>query len=120
MFFKKEIRWHKIFESVDLANKQIPLHGAETIRVEKKKICIARNSSGLFAVSDRCPHQGGSLGQGRCTDDGTIICPLHRYNFDLKTGRAQSGIGDFVDTYPLEIRNDGVYIGIEKTVWSFF
>ena len=109
--------WHKLFDSIDFARQQIPLNKAETIRVENKKICLAHTREGFFAVSDRCPHQGGSLGQGYCTDDGTIVCPLHRYNFDLKTGRAKSGIGDFVYTYPLEIRDDGLFIGIEKNVW---
>ena len=118
LFFKKRIAWYKIFESVEVAKKQIPLNKAETIRVGNKKICIANTGQGLFAVSDRCPHQGGSLGQGYCTDDGTIVCPLHRYNFDLKTGRAKSGIGDFVYTYPLEIREDGLFIGIEERDWT--
>lgn len=81
---------------------------------------MAHTTEGFFAVNDKCPHNGASLGNGYCTAEGSVVCPVHRYHFDLKTGRAKSGLGDYVQTYPLETRNDGIYIGFEETVWNLF
>ncbi len=117
MFFQKKTTWHKLFESVTDANMQVPEGRVFTILVNNKKICVAHTPEGFFAIQDKCPHNGASLGNGFCTAQGSIVCPVHRYSFDLKTGRATSGGGDAARTYPLETRDDGIYIGFEKTVW---
>lgn len=112
MFFSRKKHWYKIFNSATEAGNQIPLNRLETISIGGKKICLAHTSQGFFAVNDKCPHNGASLGNGFCTEENSIVCPMHRYHFDLKTGRAKSGIGDVVRTYPLEVRGDGVFIEI--------
>jgi len=43
-----------------------------------------------------------------------LICPIHRYSYDIHTGKGDPGQHDFVDVYPVEIRDDGVYIGISS------
>jgi nitrite reductase/ring-hydroxylating ferredoxin subunit len=120
MLFKKQTTWLKLFESLTAANNQVAVGRVTTIQAGKKKICVAHTTEGFFAVNDKCPHNGASLGNGFCTDEGSVVCPVHRYHFDLKTGRAKSGGGDFVQTYPIEIREDGVFIGFEETVWNLF
>jgi nitrite reductase/ring-hydroxylating ferredoxin subunit len=117
MFFKKKTEWYKLFESSIAANAYVAEGKVNTISVNNKKVCIAHTKEGYFAMQDKCPHNGASLGNGFCTLEGSIVCPVHRYSFDLKTGRATSGGGDAARTYPLEIREDGMYIGFEKTVW---
>ncbi|MDQ3047684.1 MAG: Rieske 2Fe-2S domain-containing protein [Bacteroidota bacterium] len=118
--FDRKITWIKIFDSVSAAEMQIPLGKLQTIHTGKKKICIAHTTEGFFAVNDKCPHNGASLGNGYCTKENSIVCPVHRYHFDLRTGRAKSGLGDFVETYPLEIREDGVFVGFKEWSWNLF
>ena len=120
MFFKKKINWIKLFPSLDAANDQLAIGRVQTMNVGKKKICLVHSKEGFFAVNDKCPHNGASLGNGYCTEEGSIVCPVHRYHFDLKTGRAKSGLGDFVQTYPIEVRENGIFIGFEETVWNLF
>jgi 3-phenylpropionate/trans-cinnamate dioxygenase ferredoxin subunit len=120
MLFEKKIQWYKIFDSFDAAKQMVAVGNVTTINVGKKKICLAHSQKGLFAVNDKCPHNGASLGNGYCTDEGSVVCPLHRYHFDLQTGRAKSGLGDYVQPYPIEVRENGVYIGFTETVWNFF
>lgn len=117
MFFKRKTEWYKLFESLIAANAYVAEGKVNTIVVHNKKICVAHTKEGYFAMQDKCPHNGASLGNGFCTEDGSVVCPVHRYSFDLKTGRATSGGGDAARTYPLEIQDDGIYIGFEKTVW---
>ena len=117
MLFTKKIVWYKLFDSLVDAENQVNIGKANTFLIDNKKICVARTSEGFFATNDKCPHNGASLGNGFCTAEGSIVCPVHRYSFDLKTGRATSGGGDFLQTYSLEIRDDGVFIGFRKFVW---
>ncbi len=120
MFFEKKTNWYKLFDSMEAATRMVAVGHVTTMPVGKKKVCIAHTPEGLFAVNDKCPHNGASLGNGYCTDEGSVVCPLHRYHFDLKTGRAKSGLGDVVETYPVEVREDGIFIGFKETVWNLF
>jgi 3-phenylpropionate/trans-cinnamate dioxygenase ferredoxin subunit len=121
MFFKTEIHWYKVFESLAEAEQSISNGKTLTKTVAGKKVCLAKNINGFFAVNDRCPHNGFSLGKGICTDDDIIVCPLHRYGFDLKTGRSRAGnTASYVDTYPLNINENGFYIGFERRVFKLF
>ena len=44
------------------------------------------NVDGRFhAVSNRCPHRGGPLGQG-FVDGAEVSCPWHNWTFDVTTG----------------------------------
>ena len=120
MFFKTIVNWYKIFSSEEEAKNRILLDRAISMNVGGKKICIANTKEGLFAIQDKCPHNGFPLSNGTCTDDIAIVCPVHRYRFDLKTGRAKSGLGDAGYVYPIQVRENGVYLGIETTKFSLF
>lgn len=117
--FKKKMAWYKVFDSVSEAEKSVPLNKAVAIEADKKMICLARTGEGFFALDDACPHQGAPLSKGECTLNGAIVCPWHKYPFDLKTGRYLDGPGDYTETYPVELREDGLYIGIPKP-WKLF
>jgi 3-phenylpropionate/trans-cinnamate dioxygenase ferredoxin subunit len=117
--FKKKLTWVKLFDSVAAAERNLAAGHVMTVNAGRKKICLARTAEGFFAVDDKCPHNGASLGNGYCTEN-SVVCPLHRYHFDLKTGRAKSGLGDVVRAYPLQAREDGLFIGFEETSWSLF
>ena len=89
------------------------------IIVSGKNLCAVKNGGKLYVVQNKCPHAGADLSQGWCSK-GNLICPYHRYEFDLETGRGKAGQGNYIDTYPLETRNDGVYIGIRQSWWKFW
>ncbi len=118
--FKKTITWYKLYDSLQAAETQVKLQGVRSVTVANKKICLAHTSEGFFAVADKCPHNGAPLSNGYCTEQNSIVCPVHRYHFDLKTGRAKSGLGDVAITYPIKTDETGVYIGISERVWNLF
>lgn len=120
MFFKKTISWVLLFSSEASAKETIELNKIFSTQIGKHRICVVHTKDGFYAMNDKCPHNGASLSNGTCSDDGAIVCPVHRYRFDLKTGRAKSGLGDVAITYPIEVREDGVFIGFEEKVWSLF
>jgi 3-phenylpropionate/trans-cinnamate dioxygenase ferredoxin subunit len=74
---------------------------------------LIKHQGAFYLVKNKCPHQGQKLDNAKC-EDGFIVCPWHRYGFDLKTGR---GGGLYLENYPIEIRADGVYAGVEYFSW---
>ncbi len=108
----KKYEWHKIAESeADIAFLD---SGLAELEVGGKKICIARYGLELKACAHQCPHAGARMHQGYLDPQGNIVCPLHRYKFSLQNGRNISGEGYFLKTHPLEIREEGIFIGFEK------
>ncbi len=103
------LKWHKIVDEVPESDF------VKQIIVDNKKLCMVRNNGELYIVENTCPHAGGILSGGWCKD-GHLVCPIHRWEYNLKTGRGASGQGDYIDVYPLEMRPDGLYIGL-KISW---
>ena len=104
------LSWHKIADSpstIDFSSA-----GLAEIEVNGKKICLTNHNDAIHACTAKCPHAGGTLAEGYLDVSGNIVCPLHRYKFDMQTGRNISGEGYYLKTFPVEIRNDGVFVGI--------
>jgi len=68
----------------------------------------------LMACAQKCPHAGGMMAEGHLDALGNIVCPLHRYKFNLQNGRNVSGEGYFLKTFRVEIRKEGVFVGFEE------
>ena len=67
---------HAVSESAPLA-----------VTVDAEHLVIVRCGDELFAVEDRCTHDGESL-EGAEVEDCQIICPRHFSHFCLRTGEA--------------------------------
>lgn len=80
-----------------------------------KTVCIARHKDILFAFVQKCPHASGPLVNGYIDALGNIVCPVHRYKFCLKNGHNTSGEGYRLKRWPVEVRPDGIYVGMEKS-----
>lgn len=69
----------------------IPPGEGRVYSVEGERIAIFRMRSGeVYAVQADCPHRGGPLADG-LVGGASLICPLHAWKFDLKTGQALFG-----------------------------
>jgi nitrite reductase (NADH) small subunit len=70
---------------------EIPQGEGRTFAVGEERIAVFRARSGhLFAVQADCPHKGGPLADG-LLGGATLICPLHAWKFDLRSGKALMG-----------------------------
>lgn len=109
----ENVKWFKVFETQDEALQKVVINRAVTVLIEEKKICLARNSKGFFAVSDACPHLGASLSKGVCNNFMEIVCPWHSYRFDLVSGVENTQTHHYkVETFPIKIDMSGLYIGM--------
>lgn len=101
--------WHKIAQSP--AEINWAANGLTEMEVAGKKICLSLHNDTVYACAHKCPHAGGTMAAGHMDAIGNIVCPLHRYKFSVQNGRNTSGEGYFFKTFPVEIREDGVFIG---------
>ncbi|THU85532.1 DUF455-domain-containing protein [Dendrothele bispora CBS 962.96] len=68
----------------------------------------------LYIMESTCPHLGAEMTHAdieEYEDSVVAVCPWHRYDFDLKTGRSETGLRTC--TYPVHIDNDPVD-GVDK------
>ncbi|HJT72838.1 MAG TPA: Rieske 2Fe-2S domain-containing protein [Chitinophaga sp.] len=105
----KQYNWHRLSDLYVMDGE------ITVIEVSGKKICMTRHNGQLYAFAYKCPHAGGIMADGYIDDSGNVVCPLHRYRFNVKNGYNSSGEGFYLKTYPLEDREDGIYLGLEKT-----
>jgi nitrite reductase/ring-hydroxylating ferredoxin subunit/uncharacterized membrane protein len=60
------------------------------IRVDGRRIVLARTDGGYVAFDDGCTHRGGSLAGGVMIG-GTVQCPWHGSQFDCRSGAVKAG-----------------------------
>lgn len=86
----------------------IPEGRGMRVKVDDKHIALFKVAGEVFAINAVCPHAGAFLDQGYL-EDCTIICPLHGWDFDLRTG-VSPNYGVKTKCYPVEIKDGVVYL----------
>jgi nitrite reductase/ring-hydroxylating ferredoxin subunit len=103
-------QWHKIAGAA--AELDFAANDIAVTELAGKKICIGRYKDKLYAFAYTCPHASGLMADGYIDALGNIVCPVHRYKFNLQNGRNSSGEGYYLKHWPVEVREDGVYIAL--------
>ena len=101
-------QWHRVDGIDALEDGHV-----KTVQAGKTSICLTRVNGEYHAINNHCPHQGGPLGEGLIDDRGWVICPWHGYEYSPVDGKAPEGFDDHAENYPLEIRDDGIYVATE-------
>ena len=84
----------------------IPPGEGRTFDVGGERIAIFHTRSGeVFATQAFCPHKGGPLAEG-LVGGSTLICPLHAWKFDLKSGEPLLGSCG-LKTYDVRVNEEG-------------
>lgn len=108
----KKYQWFKIAGSLN--ELDFSENNMLVTQAGEKKITLIKYKKELKACAYACPHAGGILSEGFTDALGNIVCPIHRYRFSLQNGRNTSGEGYYLTTYPVEVREDGIFAGIEQ------
>lgn len=92
---------------------QLPLDQGVFIEVGGRELAVFRLSKpeGVHVIDNSCPHASGNLSAGDVRD-GVVRCPWHAWRFRICDGRsADFGIAR-VNSYPVEVRGQDVYISL--------
>jgi nitrite reductase/ring-hydroxylating ferredoxin subunit len=87
--------------------------GRKVIRRNGKQILLIASGDGIFAVANRCPHEGYPLSEGTEGPSCILTCNWHNWKFDLKTGAALVG-RDPVRTYAVELRDGEIFLDLTE------
>ncbi|MEN3273648.1 MAG: hypothetical protein V7636_2409 [Actinomycetota bacterium] len=82
-----------------------------TVVAGGRAVCVIRTADGWGALDNRCPHQGGPLGDGQI-EGGYVICPWHAYEYDPHTGQPPPGFRDAATPYDVR-EGDGDELEID-------
>lgn len=109
---EQAVVWHKVAEIGELQDGRV-----KSVAVGDKTVALTHYKNQFAAMDNRCPHQGGPLGEGSIEEgsDGKcwLRCPWHGWDFDPLTGEPPGGHEDSGQTmYPVDVRDDGVYVGV--------
>ena len=106
------MEWIKVFASKDEITNSLAIDRPRLLLIGGKRICIVRTADGVFAVADKCTHNGESLSKGSVNYLGEVVCPWHGHRFNLKTGRECSERSADLVVYPVREDQDGLFVGI--------
>jgi 3-phenylpropionate/trans-cinnamate dioxygenase ferredoxin subunit len=115
---QKKFTWHKVADK-ESDIKWFPGNIGE-VEVEGKKICIGRFKEELYGFSATCPHAGAPMTDAYITGACHVICPVHSLKFDLKNGRDVNGEGYALKMYPVAVKLDGIFVGVEEAGKGIF
>ena len=95
-----------------LAADELPEGRVTTVAAGHKSVALVHFDGQFSALDNRCPHQGGPLGEGSI-ENGLLRCPWHGFDYCPLDGTSP-GFDDEAITYPLEIRDGEVYVGVTE------
>jgi len=87
---------------------ELPPGEAVTVEVDGEEVALANVGGEIHAVDNRCPHADGSLGEGFLHDE-VLTCPLHFWEFDVRTGECLTEPGECVRRFEVKVE-DGVVL----------
>jgi thiamine pyrophosphate-dependent acetolactate synthase large subunit-like protein/nitrite reductase/ring-hydroxylating ferredoxin subunit len=108
-----QTNWHKVAELDELPERRV-----KTVTVGTRSLALVHYDGQYSAMDNRCPHQGGPLGEGSIEEgvEGQcwLRCPWHGWDFDPLTGKPPGGHEDSgQELFEVEVREDGVYVAMD-------
>ena len=110
---EQELNWHRVADLDELPSGRV-----KTVTAGVHSMALTNIDGEYTAMDNRCPHQGGPLGEGSIEFGAEgqcwLRCPWHGWDFDPKTGRPPGGHEDSGQRlFPIDVRDDGIYVGLE-------
>lgn len=82
----------------------LPEGKGETVLLNGRRIALFNVGGEFFALDDDCPHRGGPLAPGWLDVAGCkVACPLHGWEFDLRTGACLTVPARPVRAHPVRV-----------------
>lgn len=90
----------------------VPEGESRVFTVEGRSILVCRAGGKVFAVENRCSHNGSALEGGRIRGH-YLFCPVHGARFDLRDGSTAGALTKVpLKTFPVAVESAKIAIGI--------
>jgi nitrite reductase (NADH) small subunit len=97
---------------ITLARDDVAEGGCKIVDcADGSRIAVFRVGERVAAIANRCPHAGGSLGEGSF-DGTTVKCPLHAFRVNVWSGIGNAGKP--VRKFPAELVNGEIHVTLPE------
>ena len=100
-----------MFTATGLKRGELGSNGRKLVRHDGKQVLVIAQEGRLFAIANRCPHEGYPLSEGTLGPGCVLTCNWHNWKFDLASGAALVG-RDPVRSYEVAERNGEIFIDV--------
>src|SRR3984957_1263556 len=100
-----------MFEPIGVTREQLAAHGRKVVRRGGRQVLLIADGERVFAIANRCPHEGYPLSEGTLGPGCVLTCDWHNWKFDLASGEALVG-RDPVRTYPVQLAEGDILIDL--------
>ena len=104
----KKLIWHRVLKN----KNELVENRVMTAKAGHTEICLTHFNGTYNALTNKCPHQGGPLGEGSI-ENGLLRCPWHGWDFN-PCGGDSNGFEDGLKSYEVKIEDDAVFVGVEQ------
>ncbi|MDJ0922472.1 MAG: thiamine pyrophosphate-binding protein [Henriciella sp.] len=111
---KTTLIWHKVATTNEVEDGRV-----KSVTAGAQSIALVHFRGEWAAMDNKCPHQGGPLGEGSIEegvdDQCWLRCPWHGWDFDPLTGKPPGGHEDTgQEMFEVDIRGDDVFVGVPE------
>jgi nitrite reductase (NADH) small subunit len=93
--------------------RDIPRRTGKLVQVNGADIALFRRGERVFAVNNSCAHQHFSLLHQGGQEGFEVICPMHGWTYDMRTGKSTTGQGS-VQCYGVRIEGESVFVEVPE------
>lgn len=83
-----------------------------TVLLGDRRVALFNLDGRFHALEDECPHVGAPLGSG-WVDGHTVACPMHGWEFDIRSGACQTVPRCPVKSFPVRLRDGLIEISLD-------
>jgi nitrite reductase/ring-hydroxylating ferredoxin subunit len=94
-----------------LKKDEVPPGTIREIQIEGKVMAVSNVAGKICAINNICLHRGGPLAEGELVGE-VVTCPWHGWQYNVCTGKLVANPTVGVETYPVEVRGDDIFIDI--------
>jgi nitrite reductase/ring-hydroxylating ferredoxin subunit len=79
------------------------------VSLDDRDVALFKRGDEVLAIGNDCPHQGGSLCDGWAEGE-IVVCPLHGWEFDMRSGACMTVPGENVPRYVATVEDGAIYL----------
>ncbi len=84
----------------------------DAFEVADREVLLVRLAGRFFAYDGICPHQSVSLADGELTEEGTIVCGAHQWEFRADSGEGINPAGECLQPFPVRVEGGRVLVAV--------
>ncbi len=96
-----------------LDEKELKDGTMKLVSVEGTPILLIKQQGQIYAVDNRCPHQGCGF-SGGTLENGVIVCPCHDWRFNLRTGEYEEELLMKLTKYEWIIKEGKIWVKLDE------